>query len=206
MNPGGLPSPVSLRLVLLVPLAMPALGGCAATGPAIGTFPGCPVPVLISKVNRVGRKEPAPSQPAGLFAHFAARATWEKNAHSWQTDRYAYTLETIDSANNVVDVHDYYRVVTHVITAERSTEPNRLTWFVHDLVPTSADVKASDIQLDELRVTTDFTVVGLPAAAATDTEEPRGPNNGPDQTGHAAANGSLQTIVQVRGHKVWVMP
>jgi hypothetical protein len=137
-------------------LALPVMGGCAATGPAVGTFPGCPVPVLLSRVNRVGRKEPAPSHDAGLYAH--------------------------------------------------RTAPNRLTWFVHDLVPANADVRASDIQLDELRVTTDFTVVGLPANNTAQPEGQQGPNNGPGDTFHAEANGSLQTIVQVRGHKVWVTP
>ena len=188
-------------------LTLPAMGGCAATGPGIGTFPGCPVPVLLSRVNRVGRKEPAPSHEAGLYAHFAARASWEKNAHSWQTDRYAYTRETVDAeTNRVIEERDIYSVVTHVITGERRTAPNRLTWFVHDLVPANADVRASDIQLDELRVTTDFTVVGLPANNTAQPEGQQGPNNGPGDTFHAEANGSLQTIVQVRGHKVWVTP
>jgi len=189
-------------------LALPAMGGCAATGPAIGTFPGCPVPVLLSRVNRVGRKEPAPSHETGLYAHFAARASWEKNAHSWQTDRYAYTRETVDAeTNRVIEERDIYSVVTHVITGERRTAPNRLTWFVHDLVPSNADVQASDILLDELRVITDFTVVGLPSAASGEVEGPRGPNNGPEAGAvHGEANGSLQTIVQVRGHKVWVTP
>ena len=188
-------------------LALPAMVGCAATGPAIGTFPGCPVPVLLSRVNRVGRKEPAPSHDAGIYAHFAARASWEKNAHSWQTDRYAYTRETIDAeTNRVIEERDIYTVVTHVLTGERRTAPNRLSWFVHDLVPANADVRASDIQLDELRVTTDFTVVGLPANNTAQPEGEQGPNNGPGDTFHAEANGSLQTIVQVRGHKVWVTP
>jgi hypothetical protein len=159
-------------------------------------------------VNRVGRKEPAPSHEAGLYAHFAARASWEKNAHSWQTDRYAYTRETVAAeTNRVIEERDIYSVVTHVITGERRTAPNRLTWFVHDLVPSNADVQASDILLDELRVITDFTVVGLPSAASGEVEGPRGPNNGPEAGAvHGEANGSLQTIVQVRGHKVWVTP
>jgi hypothetical protein len=139
--------------------ATATLAGCGGVvGTTTATFPSCPVPVLLSRIDRVGGKAPTPSLPTGTLDHFALRAADTKSADSQREYRYAYTEVNLATGQE----RDVYDSFFRVIADERKRMSGAFTERVHQLAPTLEDVRASDIVIDRVRITADFTVVGLP--------------------------------------------
>src|SRR5581483_5148746 len=104
-----------------VPLASICLSlGAVGCAPVTATYPHCPVPVLLSKVNRVAQSTPAATKPTGLYDVITASA---ENYASGSSDTRSSSSES------------------------RSTGPMTLTVEALALIPNRNDVEASEIQL-----------------------------------------------------------
>jgi hypothetical protein len=97
--------------------------------PAIVTYPHCPVPVLISKVNRVGVRTPSPVRITGLEDILHASSGYVAQASSSTT--------TTGNVRTTTTQSSYV-----------SAGPMTLTLEALQLVPNKNDVEATDIMLD----------------------------------------------------------
>jgi hypothetical protein len=103
-----------------------ALAGCA---PVVATYPHCPVPVLISKVNRARVKTPVPTRKAGT----------EDVLRASSGIRIVVASSSSRSGG----------VTTTTTTSSRSSSgPMNLTLEALALSPNKADVDAAEIALD----------------------------------------------------------
>ncbi len=102
------------------------LAGC---NPVVAAYPKTPVPVLISRVNRVHAKEPAATKEAGTEQ--VLRATAEIYVATHSTTTYAGAVAT-----------------TTTWTESRYSGPTDLAVEALDLVPNGADASKADLQLD----------------------------------------------------------
>lgn len=100
--------------------------GCT---PALATYPKCEVPVLLSKVNRIGVAAPAPVRDTGTADILSASA-----------GHFMSASQSTTQSGNVQ--------TTTTTSVHRAAGSMSLTLEVHDRVPNAADVKDSDIQLD----------------------------------------------------------
>jgi hypothetical protein len=105
--------------------ALVALGCLAGCNPVVAGYPKTPVPVLLSRVNRVGAKDPAPTTEAGTEQ--VVRATAE-----------IYVATSSTRAGNV----------TITRTVSRYSGPEDLTIEALQMVPNGADASKADIQLE----------------------------------------------------------
>jgi hypothetical protein len=117
----------------------PAIASCAAaallsllgTGceAAVATYPHCPVPVLISEVNRVGVKTPAPTIKTGVYDVLKASSGILAEG----------TSSTSSSGGVTTTTTTGYR---------ESAGPPTLTLEALTLSPSKADADVSDLALD----------------------------------------------------------
>lgn len=128
------------------------LMACAATGcgMAVATYPNCPLPVLISRVNRVGVKQPMPGRSTGTEDILRATSGVHVSAAS----------ETV--ANT-----------TYTQAQSQSSGPFAFTGEALSLSPNKADADVTDLAIDGLHIGTFFFF----AIAGLDNEvwaEPKG--------------------------------
>lgn len=104
--------------------------GCEA---AVATYPHCPVPVLISDVNRVGVKTPVPVRKTGRYDVLNASSGVLAEG----------TSSTTTSGNTQTTTTTGHR---------ESAGPPALTFEVLGMLPNQAEMDVSDIALSELWV------------------------------------------------------
>lgn len=108
-----------MRRAWVIATAAASLLGCAQ--PAIVTYAHCPVPVLLSPVDRVGAKAPVAGRETGKADVLHASTGFSQSTQS--NGQWSYTYTEISG-------------------------PMALTVEVLKLVPNRNDVEASDILLD----------------------------------------------------------
>jgi len=150
--------------------------GCSVP-PSVATFPRCPVPVLLSRVNRIGHATPVPTRPTGSSDHFHLYALSMESSESYREDVYLGTAESTATGEQL----DVYASFLHESAASSQNDPKELTKAVARIVPNRTDARASDIVIDELSLMADVTFVGV----------------------SGGASGSEQARVELFGHKVW---
>jgi hypothetical protein len=120
------PKDVSARAVLGSVLVFAGVAGCS---PVVASYPKTPVPVLLSRVNRIGVKQPVPTREAGTQQFLRAKAEIYELHTSSTMQAGAVTITTY---------HNEYRF----------SGPTQLATEAIELVPNGADAAKADIQLD----------------------------------------------------------
>jgi hypothetical protein len=134
-----------MKSIKYVAAVVAAASGCQ---PAVATYPHCPVPVLLSRINRVGVHEAATTRETGDQDVLKARSGNVSGASG-------YAVYTRDTAGNET-------LETHSSSGSSTAGPTTLTLEALGLVPNKADVDVSDIVLDRIETDT-FLIVIFPA-------------------------------------------
>jgi hypothetical protein len=119
---------VDVRGILGSLVVLATLAGCNME-PVVASYPKTPVPVLLSRVNRVAVKDPVPTREAGTQQVLRAKAQIYE-AHSSSTGMHG--------------------AVTFRYDEYRYSGPTELATEAIELVPNGADASKADIQLDAL--------------------------------------------------------
>jgi hypothetical protein len=105
------------------------LGSLAGCQPVVASYPKTPVPVLLSRVNRVHVKAPVETSNAGTEQVLTAKS-----------EIYVATSSTSMQSGPVV--------ITTTTTTSRYSGPSDLTTDALELVPNGADANKADIQVE----------------------------------------------------------
>ena len=174
---GALRWAMGSRSRLITVCALVVTTGSCSVPPSVATFPRCPVPVLLSRVNRIGHSTPVPTRPTGTTDHFHLYALSMESSESYTENLYVGTAESTETGEQ----YDIYATFQHSSSASSQNNPTDLTKAVARIVPNRTDAMASDIVIDELSLMTDVTFVGVSGGASS----------------------SEQARVELFGHKVW---
>src|ERR1700733_6914947 len=91
--------------------------------PSVATFPRCPVPVLLSRVNRIGQSKPVPTRPTGSSDHFHMYALSIASSESIREEEYLGTAEDTGTGEQ----YDVYASFLHESSGTSLSEPQKLT-------------------------------------------------------------------------------